>query len=319
MSPTQPRRTRLGALLRFGWRATSRVRRPITRVVAPVAGPIVAQIAALAPVRVPLAIATAPLGRTTTPVERPLVALRLGGEDVTPTDFAVLAPAPTDRLLVLVPDVGHDERQWRAGSETTGATYAERLQHLLGWTPVPTRLDPGSPTEAGLELASVLQRLVEAWPVPVQRIAVIAAGNGGLAVRAACAVRFATMPSWTGRVSEVVGLGVPRYGVEPARLASDLGRRLDQQLAGIVVAEPSFLGLQQATWADHLLVTERPPLRPGPLGSLLGGVVWWRHRRGGRPRHVVDLFPDAESFELAPGEPLTNRHDVHDALLRWLA
>ena len=66
-------------------------------------------------------------------------------------------------------------------------------------------------------------------------------------------------------------------------------------------------------------VAERPLLRPGPLGSLLGGVVWWRHRRGGRPRHVVDLFPEAESFELAPGEPLTNRRDVHDALLRWLA
>jgi hypothetical protein len=315
VSPNPPRRPRLAALFRFGWRATSRVRRPITRVVAPVAAPL----AALAPVRVPLALATAPLGRATTQVERPLVALRLGGDDVTPLDLAELTPAPTDRLLVLVPDAGHDERLWSVGSETTGATYAERLQQLLGWTPVSTRLDAGSPTEAGLELASLLQRLVEAWPVPVQRIVVVAAGNGGLVARAACSVRFAAVPTWAGRVSEVVGLGVPRYGVEPARLSSDLGKRIDEHLAGIVVAEPSFLELQPVTWADHLLVTERQPLRPGPLGSLLGGVVWWRHRRGGRPRHVVDLFPDAESFELAPGEPLTNRRDVHDALLRWLA
>jgi hypothetical protein len=315
VSPNPPRRPRLAALLRFGWRATSRVRRPITRVVAPVAAPLVA----LAPVRVPLAIATAPLARATAQVERPLVALRRDGDDVTPLDFAELTPAPTDRLLVLIPDAGHDERLWSAGSETTGATYAERLEQLLGWTPVPTRLDAGSLTEAGLELASLLQRLVEAWPVPVRRIVVVAAGDGGLVARAACSVRLATVPTWAGRVSEVVGLGVPRYGVEPARLTSDLGRRLDEQLAGIVVAEPSFLELQPATWADHLLVTERPLLRPGPLGSLLGGVVWWRHRRGGRPRHVVDLFPDAESFELAPGEPLTNRRDVHDALLRWLA
>lgn len=315
MSPNPPRRTRLGALLRFGWRATALVRRPITRVVAPVAAPL----AALAPVRVPLAIATAPLGRATTPVARPLVALRHDGEDITPADLAGRVSAPTDRLLVLVPDTGRDERQWQAGSETTGATYAERLQQLLGWTPVPTRLDAGSPTEAGLELAALLQRLVEAWPVPVQRIVVVAAGNGGLVARAACAVRLATPPTWTGRVSEVIGLGVPRYGVEPGRLVSDLGKRLDEQLAGIVVAEPSFLQLQPAAWADHLLVTERPLLRPGPLGSLLGSVVWWRHRRGGRPRHVVDLFPEAESFELAPGEPLTNRRDVHDALLRWLA
>jgi hypothetical protein len=317
VSPNPPRR-RLGALLRLGWRATALVRRPVTRVVAPVAAPL----AALAPVRVPLAIATAPLGRATTPVARPLVALRADGADVSPTDLAELTSAPTDRLLVLIPDAGHDERQWQAGSQTTGATYAERLQRLLGWTPVATRLDAGSPAEAGLELAALLQRLVEAWPTPVRRIVVIAAGHGGLVARAACAVRFETGPTrqpWTDRVSEVVGLGVPRYGVEPARLASDLGKRLDEQLAGIVVAEPSFLGLQPATRADQLLVTERPLLRPGPLGSLLGGVVWWRHRRGGRPRHVVDLFPEAESFELAPGEPLTNRRDVHDALLRWLA
>ena len=324
MSPTAaPRRTRFGGLFRFGWRATARARRPLERVVAPVARPVTRPLLALtAPVRVPLALATAPLGRATTEAERPLVALRQGGLDITPGALADVIRrdgTATGRLLVLVPDIARDEEQWERGREATGATYAERLHQLLGWTPVHTRLDEGSATEAGLELASLLQRLVDAWPVPVERIVLLTAGSGGLAVRAACAMRLPGEQPWTARVSEVVGLGVPRYAVEPTRLASDLGRRLDEQLAGIVVADATYLGLEPAVDADHLLVAEKAVLGPNPVGSALGRMLWWRHRRGGRPRHVLDLFPTAESFELPASGPLTNRGDVHDALLRWLA
>ena len=324
MSPTAAsRRTRLGGLLRFGWRATARARRPVERVVAPVARPVARPLLALtAPVRVPLALAAAPLSRATAEIGRPLVAFRAGGLDVTAGDLASLVERSgraSGRLLVLVPDVAHGEEQWERGRESTGATYAERLHQLLDWTPVHTRLDEGPATEAGLELASLLQRLVEAWPVPVERIALLTAGGGGLAVRAACAMRLPGDRPWTARVSEVVGLGVPRYAVEPSRLASDLGRRLDEQLAGIVVADTSYLGLEPAVDADQLLVGEQAVLAPSPVGTALGRMLWWRHRRGGRSRHVVDLFPAAESFELPASGPLTNRGDVHDALLRWLA
>ncbi|WP_026145870.1 hypothetical protein [Nocardioides sp. Iso805N] len=327
MSPTAaPRRTRFGGLLRYTWRASSRVGRPFGRALAPVAKPVSRPLAALtAPVRIPLAIATAPLGRPTAQVGGPLVSLRHGGLDVTPAELAELAAregTASGRLLVLVPDVGADERQWQQGSATTGATYAERLQQLLGWTPVHTRLEEGRASEtgagSGLELASLLQRLVDAWPVPVCRIALLAAGRGGLTVRAACAMRLSGAAPWTDGVSEVIGLGVPRYATEPSRLASDLGKRLDEQLAGIVVLDADELGLEPAVDADHLLIGEQAVLGPGPVGSTLGRMLWWRHRRGGRPRHVVDLFPTAESFELAARGPMTNRDDVHDALLRWL-
>ena len=59
---------------------------------------------------------------------------------------------------------------------------------------------------------------------------------------------------------------------------------------------------------------------PEVLGSAFGRLLWGRHQRGvRRPREVVDLFPAAEAFELPAGQPLTNRSDLHDALLRWLA
>ena len=321
MSQTAPRRTRLGGLFRLTWRVSSRARRPLTRAIVPVAAPIARPLAALAApmMRTPLVLAGASLGRATTQVDRPLVAFRCRDQDVTPGELAGLldGESVSGRLLVLVPDVGADEHLWTEGRDTTGATYAERLQALLGWTPVHTRLDAGSPTEAGLELASLLQRLVGLWPVPVERIVLLAAGGGGLAVRAATAVRLPDGAPWTARVSEVIGLGVPRYAAEPSVLASDLGRRLDEQLAGIVVADAAFLGLEPAVSADHLLVGERM-VGPNPFGTAFGWMLWRRHRRGGRPRHVVDLFPSAESFELAPSGPLTNRGDVHDALLRWL-
>jgi hypothetical protein len=299
--------------------------------------PLARRLAAVAePVRAPLAIA-APLGRAIVPTgrpadrpsarpgdpgDRPLVAFRHAGRDVTPGELAdtlARSGAVTGRLLVLVPDVSRDERHWERGRETTGATYAERLEQLLGWTPVHTRLDAGFQTAAGPELATLLQRLVDGWPVPVDRIVLLSAGGGGLVVRAACALRLPGVTPWTGRVSEVIGLGVPRYAAEPSRLASDLGRRLDEQLAGIVVGDAAFLGLEPATEADQLLIAERAPLAASGLGAALGRVLWWRHRRGGRPRFVVDLFPTAESFELPAGEPLTNRRDIHDALLGWLA
>lgn len=324
MSPTAtPRRTRLGGLLRFGWRAGARVRRPMERVVGSVARPVARPLLALAgPVRVPLALATAPLGRAATQVHRPLVALRHGGLDLSPGALADLLDrtgTATGRLLVLVPASGRDEAQWERGREATGATYAERLQQLHDWTPVHTRLDHGPATESGLELASLLQRLVEAWPVDVERIAVLTAGDGGLVVRAACAVRVPAGVPWATRVSEVVGLGVPRYATGPSRLSSDVGRRLDEELAGIVVADAAYLGLEPAAEIAHLLVSERAALGPHPVGAALGRILWWRHRRGARPRHVVDLFPAAEAFELPPDGPLTNRGDLHDALLRWLA
>jgi hypothetical protein len=293
----------------------------VLRAVVPVAAPIARPLAALtAPVRVPLAIAAAPLGRAA-PVARPRVALRAAGRDLTPgalADAVAGSGVATGRLLVLVPDAGADELVWERGSEVTGSTYAARLQQLLGWTPVHTRLDAGSPVEAGLELAALLQRLSDLWPVPVERIVILAAGQGGLAVRAACAVRLAGTP-WATRLSEVVGLGVPRYAAEPSRLSSELGQWLDEQVAGIVVADEAFLRLEPGAEADQLLVTEQPLLPPHRLGSALGGVLWWRHRRGGRPRYVVDLFPNARCVELPAGGPLTNRPEVHDALLRWLA
>ena len=262
MSPTAPRRTRLGGLLRRTWRATTLARRPLSRAVVPVAVPLARPLAALAApmMRTPLALAGATLGRTLADADRPLVALRYEDADVSPREIVGLlegVDAPTGRLLVLVPAPGSDEYLWAEGREVTGATYAERLRAVLGWTPLHTRLDVGSASDAGLELASLLQRLVDAWPVPVERIVLVAADNAGLVVRAATAMRLPDAEPWTAKVTEVVGLGVPRYAAPQRALTSEIGKRIDEQLAGIVQVDPASLALEPRVSADHLLITER--------------------------------------------------------------
>ena len=91
-------------------------------------------------------------------------------------------------------------RTSRTGSrhrERTGTTYAEMLAER-GWTPVMLRANTGLPLrENGAALTALLQRLVEAWPVQVTRIALVGHSLGGLVMRAAGAVASEVEEPWS--------------------------------------------------------------------------------------------------------------------------
>ena len=70
--------------------------------------------------------------------------------------------------------------------------------------------------ENGVALASLLQDLVDRWPVGATRIALVGHSMGGLIVRAAGAVAGPT-DAWTDLVSDVVTLGTPHLGAPVAR------------------------------------------------------------------------------------------------------
>ena len=63
---------------------------------------------------------------------------------------------------------------------------------------------------------ALLQELTEAWPVAVDRLALVGHSMGGLIVRAACAVRSEASRPWDALVTDVVTLGTPHLGA-PAR------------------------------------------------------------------------------------------------------
>ena len=65
----------------------------------------------------------------------------------------------------------------------------------------------------GAALTALLQQLTRAWPVPVERIALVGHSMGGLVFRAAAAdVVDDCDDRWVDRVSDVVTLGTPHLG-----------------------------------------------------------------------------------------------------------
>jgi len=276
--------------------------------------------------RMPLALYAGPLGRATHAAEvpvRPPLAIRALGEDLDVDAEAVEAAFPhaTDQLVVFLPASGADEASWRAGIELTGSTYGARLATLLDWTPVYLRADDTvSLNEAAVALSALLQQLVEAWPTPVRRIALVGHAGGGLTIRGACGVVAAGAPAWTDLVTEVVALGTPHLVARPQRMTRELGRQLDERLAGILTADDAVVDVPPLEGVRYVVVQDRALATLTPAGRMVGDVLWWRQRALRTQRRARELFPSAERHHVSTTDaPLENHPEIQHALLAWLA
>lgn len=277
--------------------------------------------------RVPLALYAGPLGRAATqaaqvPARPPLAVRALGADLELDADGVEAAfPHATERLVVFVPAPGADEATWRRGVEGTGATYGARLASLLDWTPVYLRADDTVPVnEAAVALSALLQQLVEAWPTDVRRIALVGHEGGGLTARGACGVLTAGGPAWTDLVTEVVALGTPHLVARPQLMTRELGRRLDERLAGILTADDAVADVPPLDGVRYVLIQDRTLATANPAGRVLGDLLWWRQRATRAPRRARELFPTAERHHVATTvSPLENHPEVQHALLAWLA
>ena len=276
--------------------------------------------------------------------ERPRLAIEMGvrheGRDVPLTADAVAAafPQATGRLVVFVHGLCENEAYWRRHRERLGTTYGESLA-ARGWTPVYVRANTGlGVRENGVALAALLQRLVEVWPGPVERIALVGHSMGGLVVRTATAVRAATADghaAWTDRVTDIVTLGTPHLGAPLARSA-DRGARL---LAGLpesagasAILERRSLGIRDLELgvaadvpclprARYRLVSATLSASPRhPVARVLGDALVTPHSAVGRDRRGTELFPGADVLHVGRTGHfgLLNHPDVHAALERWL-
>ncbi|MGI5127699.1 esterase/lipase family protein [Pseudonocardia sp. CA-107938] len=145
------------------------------------------------------------------------MAVRLDGAGIA-VDAATLArhhPAATGRLVVLVHGLIETEEWWRPAPDADD--FGARLAADTGATCVRVRYNSGQPiTRSGAELAELLGRLVDAWPVPVARIDLVGHSMGGLVARSA--LQQAT-GSWASRVRHLVCLGTPHRGSPVERAA----------------------------------------------------------------------------------------------------
>lgn len=277
--------------------------------------------------RMPLQLTVGPLGRAVQQQAeaptRPPLSVRSLGEDVEVTPEAVEAAYPhaTEWLAVFVPPQGSDETTWRTAGDAPVPGYPARLAGLLDWTPVHLRVDDTVPlANTAVELSALLQDLVESWPVAPTRIALLGHGTGGLVARGACGVRADGPAPWTSLVTDLVALGTPSLAARRQRGSRDLGRRLDERLAGIVSDDDALVDVPALGGVRYVLVSDRLTAEPNPLGRMFGNALWWRQRATMRQRKARDLFPTAERYEVSTADgPLTNHPEVQHALLQWLA
>ena len=276
--------------------------------------------------------------------ERPQLAIplavRVEHRDVEPEpdELAAAFPEATGDLVVFLHGLCENEDVWSLHREERGTTYGESLARH-GWTPVYLRLNSGLPLrENGVALAALMQRVVDAWPVGVRRVALVGHSLGGLVVRAAGAVAAEPPASgrpWAGLVSDVVTLGTPHLGAPIAwgvgqgsrglgllPETAAFGRILDWRSQGVhdLVAG---LTADVPPWPHaryHLVAATLTRDRRHPVGDLVGDVLVRPRSAYGRDRRDRRLFPDADVLHVGGTGHfgLLNHPDVHAALERWL-
>jgi pimeloyl-ACP methyl ester carboxylesterase len=266
------------------------------------------------------------------------LAVRRAGRDV-PLRSEALAtafPQATARVAVFLHGLSESEAAFDRQRDTLGTTYADTLSDL-GWTPVLLRANTGlALRENGVALASLLDRLVESWPVEVERIALVGHSQGGLVIRAACGVGSISEHPWTARLTDVVTLGTPHLGAPLAAQvgagARALGRRpesaafgriLDQRSVGVLdLVEGLGEEVPPLPGVRYRLVAATVTRSPRhPVGRVLGDLLVRQPSAYGRSRHRPALFPGADEVHLprAGHFALLNHPHVHAALRTWLA
>jgi pimeloyl-ACP methyl ester carboxylesterase len=285
------------------------------------------------------------------------MSVRLGGRPVS-LDADALAAAfgePTGRLAVFAHGLMESEFAWQLGAGPDGDSYGTRLRRELGFTPIELRYNTGRHiSESGLELADLLEELVAAWPVEVERIALIGHSMGGLVSRSACHQAAVRGDAWVEHVRHVISLGTPHMGAPLAQgvhwasaalhalpetrpLASFLRRRS----AGIRDLRQG--SLVDADWLDRdpdalrVVACEEVPLLEGathcfvaatvtsnprhPVARLVGDYLVLEASASGRARDRRIPF-EAEHGMVVGGAhhiALLNHPAVYEQLRDWLA
>jgi pimeloyl-ACP methyl ester carboxylesterase len=163
------------------------------------------------------------LGDHLAATENPLaidMAFRHQGRRLELSRFAMRSrlPAAGPRLLVMLHGLCMNDLQWQHDGHDHGCALAREA----GWTPVYLHYNSGlSISTNGRVLAALMERLYDAWPLPVERMAIIGHSMGGLVARSALhhgALATRGGLRWPHRVDDLVCLGSPHHGAPLERL-----------------------------------------------------------------------------------------------------
>ena len=258
------------------------------------------------------------------------MAVRLHGRIVAPERAALAAefPAAAPRLVVFVHGLMEIEYGWRLGG---GATYGARLARELGCTAVDVRYNSGRHISSnGRSLADLLERVVAAWPVEVEEIALVGHSMGGLVARSACWQASERGHDWVARVRHVVSLGSPHTGAPIAQglhyaahalhavpETRPFARFLRRRSAGI-------RDLQQGSLVDRdwegcdpdalrAAACAEVPLLEGAMHCFVAATITRdeRHPLGRLAGDALVLVPSASGHSRARRIPFRAEHGMH--------
>ncbi len=284
------------------------------------------------------------LAATGNPLATPM-GFRSGGHALTLQGAALQAalPTATGRLLVLLHGLCMNDLQWTRQGHDHGAALALEA----GYTPVYLRYNTGLPVHAnGAEFAVLMDQLLAAWPVPLERVVLLCHSMGGLVARSALHQGKLAGQAWVGQVDDAVFLGTPHHGAPLERA----GHGLDIVLGAAPYAAPlarlgklrsvgitdlrhgQLLPMQRGQGQVHVPLPAQPRCHAvaastsaqaaGLKGRLLGdGLVrvdsaLGRHKD---PSRTLLFDPDRQ-LQVQGVNHMQLLHDdaVYQALLRWL-
>ena len=164
------------------------------------------------------------------------MAFRHAGRALVPERFALRSslPGATPRLLVLLHGLCMNDQQW----QRAGHDHGHALARELGFTPIYLHYNSGlSVSTNGRILAQLMERLFDAWPVPIERLVMLGHSMGGLVARSAIhhgALIQRGGLRWPARVDDLVCLGTPHQGAPLERA----GHGMDLLLSAAPYAAP---------------------------------------------------------------------------------
>ncbi len=134
--------------------------------------------------------------------------------DLAPGAMADALPDARRHAVVLVHGLCMADLGWARN----GHDHGTALERDLDCTVAYLRYNSGLHISTnGRALAGMLEALVRAWPVPLDRLTLVAHSMGGLVVRSACRVAARRRGAWLSRLGDLVFLGTPHFGAPLAR------------------------------------------------------------------------------------------------------
>lgn len=182
--------------------------------------------------------------------------------------WASALPSPSPRLLVQVHGLCMNDRQW----QRNGHDHGEQLARTLGYTAIHLHYNSGlSIASNGRAFSALLQQLLEGWPLPLERFAILGHSMGGLVTRAAMHEATQRAQPWVRQLDQVVFLGTPHHGAPLERAG-----HLLQQTLGLTPWTAPFVRLGDLRSAGirdlrHGAISDAPAHRRATI-PLPGGV-----------------------------------------------